>query len=138
MRSEMHGTMLATTLDPEHHADISVPGPDGELVAMTHQKASDFVNNIVHWARKESASKSGLRRSLRRSQAYLSAGLSWLITLGFYGLPFGALGAFIVYRSDNSGLAVGPIQASAAVLGVLGSIASIASWFSSRRAERSH
>lgn len=114
------GILLMTTLDPDYHTSISVPGPSDELVEDTHRKALHLLDNIVDWAAWAAlcTPKRG-RRLLFGLSALLLAGTA---TAVFYFLP---LWLFLFLRSSTAQETLPPSARVAAVIGLAGSLASI-------------
>jgi|GEM_PF-5184600 len=127
------GTLLVTTLDPDYHTSIPVPGPAEEPVETTHRKAAHLLDNIVDWAIWTARSAPMHRRR------HL---LGWLVPVGvavamalFYSLPLTVFLYLTLTSARAEFSAAGRVIAAIAFLGSLASIYSLFLNFVAKKGE---
>lgn len=131
------GSLLCTTLDPDFHSVSSVPGPNAESTAVTHQKARLFLGNIVRWAIQEAKSKPVALRK-KRQQARKKAQIFRWAKFGLvFIVPF-IVSIYLLYLQYLDKIFPDNKLYSYVIsfVGILGSLVSIWQWFYDRRIEQ--
>jgi len=114
------GVLLATTLDPDYHTSVHVPGPADEAVERTHAKAKHLLDNIIKWAFQ--AAQETPRRFRRRLLGWLVPTVAVIAMVFFYGLP---VMAFVYLTSTTASHDYAAAASIVATIAFLGSLASI-------------
>lgn len=127
------GILLATTLDPDYHTSVPVPGPAEEPVELTHRKAAHLLDNIVDWAT-WAASGTPMRGRRHLLGWLLSAGAVIAMVL-FYSLPVVVFGYLTFTSASQDYVSTGRALAIIAFLGSLASIYSVLISFVTRKNE---
>ncbi len=130
-RLPQSGVLLVTTLDPDFHASVRVPGPAEETPEATHNKAGHLLENIVAWARW--AAQSTARRRRRRFLGVVLPAASVLGLATLYLLP---VAVFALLFDPSMVLTVGPVGRFVAAIAFVGSLASLYSMLISIASKR--
>lgn len=117
------GSLLVTTLDPDHHSVPGTPGPSLEQTAQTQRNALILLQNVLKWASNRCNHK--LRR-LRRASAVIENICSLVISILTYSIP--GIAGYVIYRLSEPGTGSGKNQIYA-VLVSAGVVASIAGYW---------
>jgi hypothetical protein len=118
------GVLFVTTLDPDYHTFVPVPGPAEETVEITHRKARRLLQNIVNWA--IWAAQSTPKRYSRHFLGFVLPAVSFTSSLLFYLLPLAVFAALWfdprVIQADSS---AGWLVTAISLLGSLVTIYSV-------------
>lgn len=138
-RSGVAGTLFATTLDPDYHCTISVPGPHDEPVVKTHEKAGRLLRNIYTWAIEEAKGKSFTDRKRVRRRAQFRVLCSEVLTIALYSLPVWGFGTsfYLLFGSSQGHTSLAAVGGGGiSLLASLGSLASLFSVYQTLKAEK--
>jgi hypothetical protein len=85
------GTLLYTTLDPDHHVNPMMPVGEPERMQRTEKTARTLLENILRWAKAEAESKSIWRRRWNRIIGSLQSTAAGVVLFALLLFPFAML-----------------------------------------------
>ena len=127
------GIIFVTTLDPDYHTSVPVPGPAEEKVEVTHRKAGHLLENIVNWG--IWAAQDTPKRFRRRLLGWILPTVSIIGMVMFYMLPVAAFVLLVLPAMTRDIVPLGRIVTAVAFLGSLASIYAFFMNFISKKTE---
>lgn len=125
-RNRKNGILLETTLDPDYHSLVHVPGPSNETSEETHKKALTLLNNIIDWSILQYKEKGLLNRIWKKTVGYSLLFLISLAKLALLLSPFAVLALLFNSQFQQYFLKeLNFITVGFNILAIVGSIASI-------------